>query len=388
MLIKDKEDIYKSSFLKNLSSVAEKYGVEVKFFSVLEFPDVEGLYVALFTDGQCLKSPDLQTIRKFVNEDSREGGLNLKGRLIRLDGFDDFVCHEQIMTYLQNVEVVLRAFRQHNITPPPKLSDESVIYIRNYYENSTNNNVLNYKRTIYSEYLDAILRKSVQQYDFKTDKVKHYDVDVGDGTKLGSQRPEKGKNKVSAEYLTRTCGQVKSLMINGAYKSEIINRLNQTNFLYSISPTMGSENTGIVDGASQTSSVANDTRRFVLSFDGNFTREVRAVFEKVLYPELFKENYKRFEKTFFPLERIQLTDKSVEKFAQLCDKKEIPYVYDRYGDVSFLPAIPIAYPKNYKPQVDKILEDMARDAENTKYSIDGLDCKTDFADNFSEYDFR
>ncbi len=372
MHIKDESDVWQSPFLNKFKDVAKYFGLEAEYISVPTPPDIAGLYLGLYADKKCLKNPDINTVRKFAEENRRESGLNLNGRVLRLDGFDDFVTHEQAMTYLQNVEVIRRAYSQNGVVPPAKISDEAALYIRSFYTNSVNFALPQYKRAAYTEQLKLILQNTLKCYDPKTDKVIREDIDTGLTAKQNAHRPKDGRNNVTTDHLIRSAGRVESIYVRAKYRDDIIEALNKTDYLYSISPVIGEGNAEFADNELFGSKENNDTRRFVLSYDANYTNEVRSIYERIIYPQLFHMPYKDFERIYSPLGRIQVLDETLGNFIQKCVNARVPFVFDIHGDTSYSASLPIAYPSRFQTRMDCILRDISAESEAKKLAKDGL----------------
>lgn len=372
MIIKNQVDVWKSPFLNNFKNIAKDFGLTAQYINVNDPPDIAGLYLALYHDKNFCQSLDSPKIRKYVNENKREGGLNLRGRFLRLDGCDDFISHEQALTYLRNVEMIQRAYKQNGVTPPAKISDEAALYIRSYYACSVNLSRPQFIRASYQEQLKQILQKTNEYYDPKTDKVVREDFDTGLSKKQNDNRSHVGRNNVTTDHLTRSAGNVESVYVRAKFREDIINALNQTDYLYSVSPVIGDENGEFENGELFGSKEDNDTRRFVLSYDANYSQEVRCIYEKVLYPELFHMKFKDFEHFFSPLDHIQILDATIPSFVQKCVEKRIPFAFDEHGDTSYIASLPITYPHQLKEKVDKILLDIAKESEERVLARDGL----------------
>lgn len=372
MLVKNSTDVWGSPHLSGLREAAKNFGYDTEFVQSSESPDIRGLYAVFFKDRKAFGPITPDSVRKLYNENCREGGLNLEYRLFKLDGFDDFVTHEQIMTYLQNAEVINRAFRQNNVVPPRKISDNAVLYIKSYYANTFNEGIPQIKRAAYGEQLKGILRETLKHYDPEADKLIIEDYDTGLSAKDNARRPAEGRNQVTPAHLTRFAGNVESVYIRACHRDKIIRALNKTDYLYSVSPVIGEKNEGFADNELFGSAKDNDTRRFVLSYDANYASDVRKLYEKVMYPHLFTRPFETFSKTFGQVEHLQILNTSIERFSVLSREKKIPIIFDEHGDTSYVASIPVAYPTSYKKQMQSVLLEMSKESEKLRIADKGL----------------
>lgn len=374
MIIRTQQDVWDSPFLSKIDKVAQKYGCDAEFIAAQDPPDIEGLYVAVYTDKKHFPSPSSELVRKYVQENARDVGLNLKCRMFRLNGYDDFTTHEHILTHLQNTELVLRAYQQNSIVPPGKVAPDFVAFIRSLYYQSVSFSNSKIARASYKEQLSKILQETLKMYDAKNDKVKiDLFYDTGLSEKKNRKRNREALNCVTAEHLTRVTGQVESIYIRAKFKDDIVNALNKTNYLYSMSPTVGYDlNDTFSPEELHGSKKNNDTRKFVLSYDGRYSREVRQVYEKVLFPSLFRMDYAAFKDYYSPLGRVQITQHNISDFVRLCNEKRVPYIYDKQGDVSSLGSLPIIYPETEKGKMDTIMRTLAKKSEEMFFAKDGL----------------
>jgi hypothetical protein len=216
-----------------------------------------------------------------------------------------------------------------------------------------------------------------------------YDSSKGKLANFFRKHFSKHPSCVSINHLSAVNSNVETIFIRYEYKDAIVKALDDAKFIpYSISSQYG-EKINARDGEGLGSDELNDTRAFSLSYGKMYSSEVSTIINKILYPDLFVEDFTTLGNKYGDLIPFSVPSYEYENIVNLLTANNIPFAYGiQKHDILDLDLV---VPECYIDKLDNILNRLATERENFRICafpiIDGNNIQRLSGDSSPSYDF-